>query len=255
MLTEERRNQMLNMLKGSSNIIVNDLALQFDVSVATIRRDLTALEEMGKLKRVYGGAIPAQAQPKNYISFDTRITDCIKEKEAIAKETAKLVKPKETILLDMGTTTLQVAKYIKAISGLTVLTNSIPIIDELVDSQVSVFALGGRVRLNEFSIVGNLAIETLKAFHVDKAIIGCGGFSMEDGITEYSYDVAQLKSHFINHCDKAILVTDSRKFGKSASVRVEDTFKIDTIVTDSRISSEWLKKLRDRGFNVIAVPV
>ena len=251
MLTEERRNQMAAILKSSNNIVVNDLAEHFKVSVATIRRDLSVLEEMGVLKRVYGGAVPVEHQPKPYISFMTRISDFTKEKEAIAREAVKLIGPEDTILLDMGTTTLQIAKNLRNMRGLTVLTNSLPIINELIDSQVTVFALGGRVRLNEFSIVGNLGMGTLKSFHINKAIIGCGGFSLEHGITQYSYDVAQLSSQFIEHCDKAILVTDSSKFGKNVSVKIENSSQVDTIVTDSNISEDWVKRLKDKGFNVV----
>jgi DeoR/GlpR family transcriptional regulator of sugar metabolism len=246
---------MLSILGASTNIIVNDLAEHFDVSVATIRRDLTALEEMGKLKRVYGGAVPIEYQPKNYLSFNTRITSCTKEKDAIAKKAAGIIEPDDTILLGMGTTTLELAKNLKTMQNLTVLSNSLPIINELVDSLVTVFALGGRVRLQEFSIIGNLVMETLKSFHIDKAVLGCGGFSIEAGITEYSYDVAQLNSHFIEHCDKAILVTDSRKFGKNVSVKVENSDRIDTIITDSNISEEWVTRLTDKGFNVIVAQV
>jgi len=251
LLTEERRNQMLNLLKVSNNIIVKDLAEHFEVSVATIRRDLTELEKVGLLKRVYGGAVAAEYQAKPYISFMTRVSEFSKEKEAIGREASKLIKADDTIILDMGTTTLQLAKYLKNLQSLTVLTNSLPIINELIDSRVTVFTLGGRVRLNEYSIVGSLGLETLKSFHINKAIIGCGGFSIEHGITQYSYDVAQLTGHFITHCDKAILVTDSRKFGKNVSVKIENSNRIDTIVTDSNISNEWKRKLLDQGFNVV----
>jgi DeoR/GlpR family transcriptional regulator of sugar metabolism len=246
---------MLTILRASNNVIVNDLAEQFNVSVATIRRDLTVLEEMGLLKRVYGGAVPVEYQPKPYISFTTRISDFTREKEAIGRETAKLVNPEDTILLDIGTTTLQLAKNLRNMQGLTVLSNSLPIINELIDSLVTVFVLGGRARLNEFSIVGNLGIGTLKSFHINKAIIGCGGFSIEHGITQYSYDVAQLSSHFIDNCDKAILVTDSSKFGKNVSVKIENSNQIDTIVTDSNISEEWAKNLTDKGFKLIIAQV
>jgi len=109
--------------------------------------------------------------------------------------------------------------------------------------------------LNEFSIVGNLGIGTLKSFHINKAFIGCGGFSIEHGITQYSYDVAQLSSHFIDHCDKAILVSDSSKFGKNVSVKIENSNHVDTIVTDSNITEDWVKRLKDQGFKVVVAQV
>lgn len=251
LLTEERRNQIISILNTTNNIVVNDLASKFKVSVATIRRDLTALENLGKLKRVYGGAISSNAQTTSYIAFNKRITDYTKEKDDIAKEVLKLLMTGDTILLSIGTTTLQIAKKIKQTEGLTVLSNSLPVINELAGSKVSVFALGGKVRLNEFSIVGNLVQETLSSFHIDKAIIGCGGFSLEDGITEYSYDIAQLSSYFIKHSDTTILVTDSSKFGKNVSVKVENSNKIETIVTDNNITEEWKNKLSEYGYKVI----
>jgi len=255
MLTEERRNKIRQLLQTERTLQVPELSARFDVSLATIRRDLTALEEGGYLRRVYGGAISLKSPISSSDAFKIRSLECQEEKAAIGRLAASLIKPGDTVLLDVGTTTLEVAKALKHRDGITVLTNSLPILNELVDSSLNVFSLSGRMRKSEFSFVGDLISNTVHSFHISKVFIGCGGYSLEFGLTEHIYDSAQNRNFFIEQSDEAILVADSRKFGINAAVLVENSNMVKTIVTDSHLSEEWRRKIRAKGIRLLIAEI
>jgi len=255
MLTEERRNKIRQLLQTERTLQVPELAARFDVSLATIRRDLTALEEGGYLRRVYGGAISLKSPISSSDAFKIRSLECQEEKAAIGRLAASLIKPGDTVLLDVGTTTLEVAKALKHRDGITVLTNSLPILNELVDSSLNVYSLSGRMRKSEFSFVGDLISNTVHSFHISKVFIGCGGYSLEFGLTEHIYDSAQNRNFFIEQSDEAILVADSRKFGINAAVLVENSNMVKTIVTDSHLSEEWRRKIRAKGIRLLIAEI
>ena len=251
MLTEERRKKILYYLKNDSSVQVDKLSEDFDVSLATIRRDLAALEKEGLLRRVYGGAVSVNKPIASDDAFKVRQFRQMEEKIAVGRLAASLVQPGDTVLLDIGTTTLEVAKALKNRSDVTVLTNSLSILNELVDSSLNVYSLSGRMRKNEYSFEGNLVVNALQSFHIDKVFLGCGGYSMEYGLTETIYENALNRSFFIQQGEDAILVTDSSKFGKNSSVIVENSARVKTIVTDTGLSEDWLRKLRERGIRVL----
>lgn len=255
MLTEERRNKIIRLLQSENTVQVDKLSALFDVSLATIRRDLTALEKDGYLRRVYGGAISLKKPISSADVFKIRSLECQAEKAAIGRLAASLVRPGDTIVLDVGTTTLEVAKALKHCSDITVLTNSLPILNELVDSSLNVYSLSGKMRKSEFSFVGNLISNTVQSFHISKVFIGCKGYSLEFGLTEHIYDSAQNRNFFIEQSDEAILVTDSRKFGNNAAVLVENSNMVKTIITDSHLSEEWRRKIRAKGIDLLIADV
>lgn len=255
MLTEERRSKMIQMLQEGNILQVTELSDLFDVSLATIRRDLTALEKEGYLRRVYGGAVSLRKPIASGDAFKLRSLERQNEKAAIGRLAASLVEPGDVVLLDVGTTTLEVARAMKHRAGITVLTNSLPILNELVDSSLNVYSLSGRMRKSEFSFVGDLISSTVNSFHISKVFIGCGGYSLEFGLTEHIYDSAQNRNLFIEQSDEAILVTDSRKFGINAAVLVENSSLVKTIVTDCHLSEEWRRKIRAKGIRLLIADV
>ena len=255
MLTEERRSKMIQMLQEGNILQVTELSDLFDVSLATIRRDLTALEKEGYLRRVYGGAVSLRKPIASGDAFKLRSLERQNEKAAIGRLAASLVEPGDVVLLDVGTTTLEVARAMKHRAGITVLTNSLPILNELVDSSLNVYSLSGRMRKSEFSFVGDLISSTVNSFHISKVFIGCGGYSLEFGLTEHIYDSAQNRNLFIEQSDEAILVTDSRKFGINAAVLVENSSLVKTIVTDCHLSEEWRRRIRAKGIRLLIADV
>ena len=251
MLTEERRKRIAQMLLTEDAVKVEPLAEEFEVSLATIRRDLAALEEEGVLRRVYGGAVSLQKPISSNIRFQNRMNLMQAEKAAIGRLAASLVQPGDTVLLDVGSTTLEVARALKDRQDVTVLTISLPILNELVDSPLNVYSLSGRMRKAEFTYVGNVVSNALQPFHINKAFIGCGGYTLEYGMTEYVIESAQNRNYFIEQCDEAILVADSNKFGKNVSILVENSSYVKTIVTDNGLPEDMHNKLQERGIHVL----
>lgn len=251
MLTEERRKRILSSLQSEGSVQVDKISANLDVSLATVRRDLAALEKEGKLRRVYGGAVSIDRPMTGSDAFKARQFRQMEEKVAAGRLAASLVQPGDTILLDVGTTTLEIAKALKNRSDVTVLTSSLSILNELVDSSLNVYSLSGRMRKGEYSFEGNLVANALQSFHVSKVFLGCYAYSLEYGITEPNYDSALNRSFFIQQSEDAILVTDSTKFGKNSSVIVENSPRVKTIVTDTGLSEEWCRKLRERGIRVL----
>ena len=258
MLRKERQQQILNMLHKQGSVKIPELAEAFGVSIITIRRDLDEMVEEGLIKKVYGGAVLAPQttqEPEAQRLFHTRLEHNHREKKAIGIAAASLAKEGETIVLNIGTTALEIAKNLRNVEDLTVLTNSIPILSELASTRLNVYSLGGKLRGSEFALHGSLAFNSLNNFCVDKAFIGAGGITLENGITDHNRDSAELCSAIVNRSRKTILVTDSSKFGRDASAVVGPLNIVDTIITDSGIPAEYAEGLRSMGIELVIVNI
>ena len=258
MLRKERQQQILNMLHKQGSVEIPELAEAFGVSIITIRRDFDEMVEEGLIKKVYGGAVLAPQttqEPEAQRLFHTRLEHNHREKKAIGIAAASLAKEGETIVLNIGTTALEIAKNLRNAEDLTVLTNSIPILSELASTRLNVYSLGGKLRGSEFALHGSLAFNSLNNFCVDKAFIGAGGITLENGITDHNRDSAELCSAIVNRSRKTILVTDSSKFGRDASAVVGPLSIVDTIITDSGIPAEYAEGLRSMGIELIIVNI
>ena len=258
MLQKERRNQILALLHKQEMVKIPDLAKVFGVSVITIRRDLEELVRAGQIEKVYGGAIlapQAAVEPEAQRLFHARLAHNHREKMMIGMAAAKLVKDGETVILNIGTTALAVAKHLETYDDLTVLTNSIPILNQLANTRLNVYSLGGKLRGNELALHGSLAFKALNDFCVDKALIGAGGISLENGITDHNLDSAELCSAIAKRSRQTILVADSSKFGKDASVIIGPLTCVETIITDAGIPAEYAEGIRQAGIELIIVDI
>ena len=257
-MQKERRNQILAMLHRQGMVKIPELAKAFDVSVITIRRDLDELVRAGQVQKVYGGAVLApQAirEPEAQRLFHARLAQNHREKRLIGMAAAKLVKDGETIILDIGTTPLEVAKHLGEYDDLTILTNSLPILNQLADTHLNVYSLGGKLRGNELALHGSLAFKALNDFCVDKAFIGAGGITLENGITDHNLDSAELCAAIASRSRQTILVADSSKFGKDASVIIGPLTCVETIITDSGIPEGYAEGIRKAGVELIIVDI
>ena len=241
MLGRERQNLILDMLGANRTVRIPERTERFGVAVATSRRDLDILESNGLIRRIYGGAELAERKGYEQPIFNTRVTRNAQNKALIGSAAARLISEGDTIVLDIGTTTLEVAKNIGDVPHLTVLTNSLPVLNELVSGSANVYALGGRLRSQELSIGGSMAEETLNSFFVDKAFVGAGGITLENGITDFTPDSAQLCSAIMKRANEVILVADSSKFNKNVFAKDAPLSHVDTVVTDSGIPEEYVK--------------
>lgn len=249
MLAQERREKILQYLYKDNLIKVAEIKDVFNVSAETIRRDLEYLENEGLLKKVYGGAV----LPKKSLepSYQTRKIKNLKEKKEIAARTVELIKNGDAIIIDLGTTTLEVAKRLNTKKDLTVITNSIKVALEIDLQNNKVILIGGYLREGELSVSGFLTERNLQHFNVDKCIIGVGGISLDGGITDYHVEESQTRKLMISQAETVIAVTDFSKFGIKAFTNICATEDIDILITDHHIEQKTIKQYQERGVKVI----
>ena len=234
MLPQERYDAILKLLQKDSIIKEENLVSSFHISIETARRDLNYLEKQGLIKKVYGGATLVEkgiAEPTSR----SRLIHNIEQKAAIGRKCSELIQDGDSILLEIGTTTLQVAKNIKHKKNLTVITNSIFVINELLDTDISLYIIGGKIRHEEQAISGAVSMFELDNFHINKAIIGAGSISLENGISDYNIEEALMRKKIIERSRQVIIVADSSKFGFDALVQVCPLSSINTIITDRNL--------------------
>ncbi|OPJ56816.1 DeoR/GlpR family DNA-binding transcription regulator [Alkalithermobacter paradoxus] len=250
MFAEERKSHIAQMIKNGQSVRVNELAQLFDVSESTIRRDLKELESSGEIVRTHGGAV-SNANTNFEPSFSEKQDKHLYEKENIGKAAATLIEDGDTIILDSGTTTQYVAKYITA-KNITIITNSVNLANELSNrNDIEVIVTGGMIRNTTKSMVGPVAENTLKHFVVDKAFIGANGVSQKFGITTPNMLEASVKKSMIENSKTTYLLVDSSKINEESFSFIAPVSKIDYIVTDEKISSEDIAMYENFGVKII----
>ena len=255
LLAEERRRKILMLLEADGRVTVNDLVRRFDVSTVTMRADLDILAENGALVRSHGGAV-RRLDPVQDRSVAFKETMHHAEKVRIGQAAAGLLKPNQTIILDSGTTTLQVARHIKQqkLKGLTVVTNALNIANELVDApNVSLIMLGGILRQVSNSFVGPQAERMLAALHADHLFLAVDGLDLEVGPTTPDILEAELNSLMIAVSTEVTIVADSSKIGRRSLSTIGSLSAIHRLITDDRIAPEAAQAIRARGLELIVV--
>lgn len=250
MFGEERKTQIISLLTKYGNVKVSDLSRIYNVSEVTIRKDLQELEEEGLVKRVHGGAVL-----NNSIKFEPTFSEksdkFIHEKECIGEIASKLIKDGDTIALDTGTTTLQIAKKITA-KDLTVVTNSLDIAYELSEKKnIEVIVTGGLLRWETRAFVGPLTDAALKNIRVDKAFIGTNGISITYGLTTPNITEANTKKTIISVSQEVIAVCDHTKFNAVYFAKIADVEEIDMVITDSSLDKSIERQFEEYGIEVM----
>ena len=250
-----RRSAILQMLKQSSNISVNELSKKFGVSEVTIRKDLNLLKERNLLVRTRGGAILHDARrDDNDTSIRFKKLANYREKQAIGRAAANLIKDGDTVIIDSGTTTLQVARNLHKFRNLTIITNALNVAQEVLSyKRFNVILLGGNIRNASESVVGALAETNLKMFYCDKLFMGVDSFSVENGLSTPNVEEANINQIMISRSNEVIAVFDSSKINKRALAFITTLDNIDTIVTDEGIDKSTRNQLKSTKVNVITV--
>jgi DeoR family transcriptional regulator of aga operon len=241
------------MLNEKGEISVQFLKDYFKVSDVSIRNDLANLEKKGLLIRNHGGAIKNQL-----ISFDLNLNERIKknqkEKNKIGKYAAKFVKDGNTIIMDSGSTTIEVAKHLTDKKDLKVITNSLPIAYILADNQgIEVVMPGGVLRGQMKSLKGSLTENNIRSFNCDIAFIGVDAIDASKGLFTPSIAEASLSNSMINIARQVIVVADSSKFYKKSFVKINDIKAIDILVTDKNVKDEFIQEIEAQGARVVSV--
>ncbi len=232
MLPTQRRQAILAQLRSQAAVSAEELSRTFAVSVETIRRDLRRLQGAGLLERVYGGATrPAGRSSEG--SFAARTSRNIERKRAIAALAASLVEPDETIVIDIGTTALEVARALPASFRGRVLTNSVPAAMELSGrGDVELLLCGGQVRPGDGACAGAHAEAFFAEFYADRAFLGSGGIHPEAGLTDYYPAEVVVRRTVIAHTAMTYVLADSSKLGVIAVHRVCPLGDLTAILTD-----------------------
>ena len=251
---EERKEEIVSYVKEHKKCSVDELCGYFSVSPTTIRNDLNELSSRNLLTRTHGGAIY-----NNRTKFEPkRMDNAVKNKDVkkmIAQKAAEYIKEGDSVALDTGTTALEIAKCLTGRTGITVITNDIKIASYLEEHSpfVDTILIGGAVRYGFNCTVGPSAERFLKDYYVDKAFIGCNGFSLNSGVTTPSPEQAEIKRIMMDISSEKIVVCDETKLEHVAFVRVCDIAEVDMLITGGSASEEVLKSYRDSGLYIMNV--
>ncbi len=250
--TVERRKSILNLIGETGQVLVHDLSKEFKVSEVTIRNDLEQLEKKNMLIRARGGAIKTEGR----VGIDHQLSDKDKlhyeEKARIGKRAAQLISANDTIIIDSGTTTMEVAKNLGHLSDVTIICNALNIVSQLIQlNSINLIIPGGYLRKNSLSLVGPLAEKNLQNLYVDKVFIGVDGFDTRHGIYTPNIEEAYFNEIMIKISKEVIVVCDSSKFLRRSFAYICGISKIHCVITDSGIQEEDKKRLEDAGIKVI----
>jgi DeoR family transcriptional regulator, aga operon transcriptional repressor len=253
MLSEERRREVLEILRTDGRVLVRDLARRFRTSLITVRKDLEALHHQGQLERTHGGALPVLAGALQDQTLQEKERQHRQQKLRIAAAAVRMIRPGQVIILDSGTTTTAIARGCRQLRGLTVITNGTNIAAELADSQADVILTGGSLRRNSFSLVGPLAEESLSKLSADVLFLAVDGFDVSYGLTTPNQLEARVNRAMSEAAKRTIVVGDSSKFGRRSLSLIMPMSAVRETITDRGISKGDLKMLRESGIDVMVV--
>jgi DeoR/GlpR family transcriptional regulator of sugar metabolism len=248
---EDRRTFILKAIEDNGSVSVLDLATSLDVSMMTIRRDLVELEKEGVVRRVHGGAVSTRGRSVEP-PYSLRLAQAVTAKQRIGALAAQLVAEGDSLALDIGSTTIEVAYHLVGKRHLTIVTPSLRIAALFLNqTDARLIVPGGIVRTGEGSLVGELTRYAMERLFVDRLFLAVGCIDAQCGLSEFNWDDALVKQAMIRSAKEVILVADATKFGKVAFAQVADLTAIHKLVTDRLPPPEILAKLHEAHVQVL----
>ncbi len=261
MLAIERQKIIMHLISEYGQVTVRDLSTQLDVSAATVRNDLTKLEQEKKIQKTHGGAtIPVEepfsilytAPSPSYYRFETRQARNIEEKQRIVNAAVDSIQDGQCILLDASSTALELAKLLGQFSRLTVVTNGIDTMLALKNMpNIVVIFIGGIVSKFSSSIEGLLGADLLNHINPDIAFVSAHGISLREGVTDFNVYEVELKRTMVAHSKKVVAMLDYTKFGTVSTASFCRTQDIDLLLTDEKTPQDVIDLYRDNGLDVV----
>jgi len=249
MLKEERQQQILESLRQDGKVLASELSQRLQISEDTVRRDLRELGDSGLLLRVHGGALPRSPAMAPYA---TRRAQSPAAKAAIAAAAARLVRPGQVVILDGGTTTLQVAAHLPRDLVATVITNSPPIAVALADHPcVEVILTGGRLLKTSLVTVGTATVETLRGIRADILFLGVCSLHPDVGISTTDLEEAYIKRAMIASAAEVVALAAAEKLGTAAPYVVGPLAQLTHLVTEASVPAEVLAPYRAAGLTLV----
>lgn len=235
---KQRREEILRRVQRHGYVSARQLAQDYRVDASTIRRDLATMAELGVIARSHGGAtLPSEPAE---IPYDVKVGKNVAQKRAIARAVAEIVPHGSSLLIDSGSTTLEVAQALRGHRDMTVITNDLRVAAEVANQgDVRLIVPGGEVLPAVYTLASERAVDLIKEFHVDHAVMGADAVDPE-GITNTNSNEVSMKRAMLRAADTVLVVADSSKFGHRALVRITGFDVVDLIVTDDGLGEESL---------------
>jgi DeoR/GlpR family transcriptional regulator of sugar metabolism len=255
LLKIDRQELIKQILKKDGSILISDISQQLDCSSETIRRDLLELEKQGFAKKIYGGAYIPNEYDKS-VPVSLRNTFFNEEKTQMAHCVLDFIKDGDTIFLDASSTCRRIAEVlIQVRRHITIITNSIDIINSYhMDADEHLICLGGFWNANNRAFQGIQTLSDVNNYTANKAFISCPSVELEFGLTDNSQEAAAIRRSMLEHSRENFLVVDHTKFNSHSDFVISDVSKIDTIVTDCKVSDEWDIFCKNNEINVCYEP-
>lgn len=249
----DRIEKLEKFILDNKTASLDSLCQRFDVSKNTLRRDIDALCERGNIKKVYGGVVAVEkGQAVGLKPFKERSAINSELKLSIAEKTAKMINDGDTLFIDTGSSTFPLVNLLKNLKDITIVTNSVPFIyHAMACDNLNIIALPGTLNRSTDSLVGASTIESLKRFHVKKAIMACTGLSVEHGACNASFSEYEIKRTAMSICDEAFLLADNNKFGVTSMMSYAELNQFDHIITDKRPADAITRYLNESGVELV----
>jgi DeoR/GlpR family transcriptional regulator of sugar metabolism len=249
MLAAERKQMILGSLGRDGKVIAAELAARFEVSEDTIRRDLRELADDGLLHRVYGGALP---KPPVSTAYANRRSESLPAKLAIGTVAAGLLEEGQTIIIDGGTTPLEVATHLPREFRATIITHSVPVMNAVAEHpNIELIIIGGTLYKNALAAVGAATAEAYSNIHADVCIVGMAGVHPDAGLTDLFLEETHVKRAMVAGAGKVMAVVSSEKLGTAATYAFAPLSRLTHLVTDGRATDELLGPYRGAGIAVL----
>lgn len=251
--TTPRHQHLLDTLSEKGELSVAELGRSLGVCEMTIRRDLVRLERAGRLERTWGGARVGGRQLMD-LTFRAKARKREREKDAIGRAGAGLIPDKATVIIDTGTTALQVARALRGRTGIRVLTCSLPIVAELLDCPgITTDMLGGTVRAESLELYGPLTERNFEGLRADIAFLGADAVGEDGWLYTTSMETARVAELMMQTARRQILVADASKWDAKASVRYAQVTSLTTAISDSRLGKQEREAVRSAGVELVIV--
>lgn len=252
MYAPERQQRIVQLAQELGRVEVPSLAEDFGVTQETVRRDLTALERAGLLRRVHGGALPAGGLRLVEPGLAERDSTAAADKERIAKAALALLPDEGSVLLDAGTTISRLAALLPLDSALTVVTNALPVAARLAEyPNLNLHLVGGRLRHRTQAAVDAWALRDLADLEADTAVIATNGFAAQSGLSTPDLAEAAVKRAMVSSARRVVLLADSSKYGARYFARFATLDQVDVVVTDTGLTDEQAEEIAAMGPEVI----
>lgn len=243
MMPCERQEKIISFISEKGFATITALGERFHVSIETIRRDLSMLDRNGRILKVYGGVKlrePNFGEP----SMEFRLRSRQTQKQAIAAQCCSFIENGETIFIDSGSTTFLVAKLLKERKDITVITNSIPVVNELMNANLNVILIGGLIRHEESSVVSLRYLFNFERLNIHKCFIGAGGITA-NGVSDYNMQEADTRRQIMERSGAVYIAADSTKIGRDVTVKIASLDEIACVVSDRDADRETVRSIAD----------